>query len=94
MATDLRANDAGLPVNPGKVCIAAYDVDGNRKWIARPDAFDRVRGYCASPVVFEDKVILNRNHDGDACIVALNRETGKTVWKVAREKNQTVKGLP
>ncbi len=82
---ELRANNAALPVNPGKMCIAAYDMDGNRKWIARPGAFASVWGYCASPIVFEDKVIINGDHDGDAYIVALNRETGETVWKVARE---------
>ncbi|SVC75468.1 uncharacterized protein METZ01_LOCUS328322 [marine metagenome] len=35
--------------------------------------------------MFEDKVIINGDHDGDAYIVALDRKTGKTVWKVARK---------
>ena len=82
---DLRANNAGLPVNPGKMCIAAYDLKGNRKWIARPGEFASVWGYCANPVVFEDKVILNGDYDGEAFIVALDRKTGETEWKVARE---------
>lgn len=82
---DLRANNAGLPVNPGKMCYAAFDMDGNRKWIARPGEFASVWGYCASPIVHEDKVIVNGDHDGDAFIAALNKETGETIWKVARE---------
>ena len=82
---DLRADNSGKPVSPGKMCIAAYDMNGNRKWAVRPGEFASVWGYCASPIVFEDKVIVNGDHDGDAYIVALDRSTGETVWKVARE---------
>lgn len=82
---DLRADNTGKPVNPGRMCVAAYDLDGQQKWIARPGEFASVWGYCASPIVFEDKVIINGDHDGDAYIVALDCMTGETVWKVARE---------
>ena len=82
---DLRADNTGKPVSPGKMCVAAYDMSGNRQWIVRPGGFASVWGYCATPIVFEDKVIINGDHDGDAYIVALDRKTGETVWKVARE---------
>ena len=82
---DLRANNAGLPVNPGRMCVAAFDLNGNRQWIARPGEFASVWGYCASPIVFEDNVIVNGDHDGNAYIVALDRTTGKTVWKIPRK---------
>jgi outer membrane protein assembly factor BamB len=36
-------------------------------------------------VLFEDKLIVNGDHDGDAYIVALNKQTGETVWKIDRE---------
>jgi hypothetical protein len=82
---ELRADNTGKPVNPGSMCVAAYDMAGQRQWISRPGGFASVWGYCASPLVFEDKVIINGDHDGDAYIVALDRGTGETVWKVARE---------
>lgn len=82
---ELRANNAGLPVNPGRMFVAAYDMNGKRKWVARPGDFASVWGYCSSPVVYEDKVILNGDHDGDAYIAALDRQTGEIAWKVARE---------
>ena len=82
---DLRANNAGLPVHPGNMCIAAYDLKGNRKWIARPGGYASVWGYCANPVVHGESVIINGDHDGEAYIVALNRRTGKTLWKVPRK---------
>ncbi|HEY1599949.1 MAG TPA: PQQ-binding-like beta-propeller repeat protein, partial [Pirellulales bacterium] len=33
----------------------------------------------------EDKVIINGDHDGDAYLVALDRATGKSLWKTPRE---------
>jgi len=43
-----------------------------------------VWGFCSCPVVFENKIILNGDHDGDAYLVALDRQTGETIWKVER----------
>jgi outer membrane protein assembly factor BamB len=82
----LRADNAGKPVNPGRMCIAAYDMQGERRWIARPGTYASVWGYCVSPIVYQNKVIINGDHDGDAYIVALDRNTGKTIWKVARKE--------
>ena len=68
-----------------KMLVAAYDFDGKQKWLVRPGGFSSKHGYCSSPILFEDKVIINGDHDGDAYLVALDRETGKTLWKVNRE---------
>jgi len=65
--------------------VAAYDFDGNRQWLVRPGPFASVHGFCSSPVIFQDKVIVNGDHDGDAFIVALDRNTGRTLWNIARE---------
>ena len=67
--------------------VAAYDFDGRERWSARPGAFSSRHGYCSCPVLFEDKVIVNGDHDGEAYIVALNRETGDVVWKIRRPNN-------
>jgi outer membrane protein assembly factor BamB len=68
-----------------EMVVAAYDFSGKRLWLARPGKFSSVHGYCSSPVLFDDKVIVNGDHDGDAYIVALDRESGRTLWKVDRE---------
>ncbi len=65
--------------------VAAYDFSGRQKWLVRPGTFSSKHGYCSCPVVFEDKVIVNGDHDGDAYLVALDRATGRTLWKVDRE---------
>jgi outer membrane protein assembly factor BamB len=69
---------------PGNMVVAAYDFDGNRRWLARPGRFSSIHGYCSSPVLFKDTVIVNGDHDGDSYIVALDRASGKTVWKQRR----------
>jgi outer membrane protein assembly factor BamB len=68
-----------------EMAVAAYDFSGRQKWLVRPGPFSSKHGYCSCPVLFEDKVIVNGDHDGDAYLVALDRATGKTVWKVDRE---------
>jgi outer membrane protein assembly factor BamB len=73
------------PVTPGKMVVAAYTLDGKQAWLAHAGDFISAHGYCASPVLFEDLVILNGDHDGDGYIVALNKETGKQVWSAPRE---------
>ena len=69
---------------PGEMVVAAYDFSGRQQWVTRPGRFASVHGFCSSPVLFEDLVILNGDHDGDSYIVALNKQTGEQVWKFAR----------
>ena len=85
-AGKLRADNGGKSVSPGRMVVAAFDVDGNRRWLVRPGPYLSVWGFCSCPVLFEDKVILNGDHDGDAYLVALSRHTGKTLWKVPRRQ--------
>ena len=70
-----------------EMLVAAYDFDGKQKWLVRPGPFKSMHGFCSSPVLFEDKVIVNGDHDGDSYIVALDRHTGKTLWKTPRENH-------
>src|SRR5688500_8895155 len=76
---------APRPVTPGQIVVAAYDLEGRRRWLARPGSFVSAHGFCSSPVLWRDMVIVNGDHDGDSYIVALNKTTGETVWKVDRE---------
>ena len=77
-------NDLGGRRTPGEMVVAAYDFDGQKKWLVKPGRFASVHGFCSSPVLFEDKVIVNGDHDGDAYLVALDKSSGKTLWKVDR----------
>lgn len=65
--------------------VAAYDFDGNQQWLVRPGSFQSVHGYCSSPVLYKNMVIVNGDHDGDAYIVALDHADGRKLWKTPRE---------
>lgn len=64
--------------------IAAYDFSGEKLWESRPGTFSSRHGYCSSPVLWNGKVLVNGDHDGDAFLVALDQTTGKTIWKTNR----------
>jgi hypothetical protein len=65
--------------------VAAFDMDGKELWTVRPGVFSSRHGYCSSPILYKEKVIVNGDHDGNAYIVALSQDKGKTLWKTKRE---------
>lgn len=68
-----------------EMLVAAYSFEGEQKWLVKPGVFSSMHGYCSCPVLFENSVIVNGDHDGEAYILSLNRETGTTNWKTPRE---------
>ncbi len=66
------------------MCVTAYDFKGKRQWEKRPGVFSSRHGYCSSPILWQDKVIINGDHDGESYIVALEKKTGKEIWKTMR----------
>ena len=72
-------------ITPGKIIVAAYDLDGNEKWKTNVGDFVSAHGFNTCPVLFEDLLILNGDHDGDAYLVALDRESGRQRWRTRRE---------
>jgi outer membrane protein assembly factor BamB len=64
--------------------VAAYDLDGQRIWETRPGPFSSKHGFCSSPVLYGDWIIVNGDHDGESFLAALERSTGKIVWRVPR----------
>jgi outer membrane protein assembly factor BamB len=70
-----------------QVVVSAHDFAGNQLWQVRPGTFSSPHGFSTSPVLYEDKVIINADSKGDAFIAALSRANGDTVWKVAQENH-------
>ncbi len=73
------------PITPGEIVVAAYDLQGNQKWQTEVGSFVSAHGFCSNPVIYQDLVIINGDHDGDAYIVALDRHTGQERWRDQRE---------
>jgi len=70
-----------------KMFVAAYNFQGDMLWEVRPGPFSSMHGYCSSPILWNDKVIVNGDHDGPAYILALDKQTGRTVWETPRPNN-------
>lgn len=70
-----------------RMFAAAYDLNGKSKWAVRPGPFASMHGFCSSPIVYRDKIILNGDHDGDSYLVALSRADGRILWKTPRENH-------
>ena len=68
------------------VIVAAYDFTGKQVWLQKPGTFSSPHGYSCSPVLFEDKVIINGDSQGDSFVAALSRADGHVIWKVAHDK--------
>jgi outer membrane protein assembly factor BamB len=73
------------PITPGEIVVAAYDMQGKTKWKVKVGEFISAHGFCSNPVLFEDLVIVNGDHDGKGYLVALERATGKERWRVGRD---------
>lgn len=67
-----------------KMVVACYDLGGQLLWKVSPGEFHSVHGYCSSPVLYKDLVILNGDQDAPAFIVALEKSTGKERWRTDR----------
>lgn len=67
-----------------QVVVSAHDFAGKSVWQVRPGVFASKHGFCSSPILFEDKVIVNCDHDGPGYIVALSRQDGRQLWRIER----------
>lgn len=91
-----NSHASGTPATDGKlvyvsfldgsdVVVAAYDFKGKQIWLQRPGTFYSPHGFSCSPVIYEDKVIINGNSQRNAFSAALNKSDGKLIWKVPHE---------
>lgn len=72
----------------GSFGLYALDLDGNLEWKKR-FGFFRMKanfGEGTSPVLCGDMLILSQDHEGSSFIVALDKRTGKEIWKVVRDE--------
>lgn len=73
-------------VTPGRVIVTAIDFNGEQRWQVDVGDFVSAHGFCSCPVLYENLVIINGDHDGESYLVALDRFTGDQVWRTQREQ--------
>ncbi len=72
--------------------LYVYDLDGNLAWKKNFGVQMRMRnsfGEGSAPVLHGDTVILNFDHEGQSFILALDKNTGKELWRRDRDERST-----
>jgi outer membrane protein assembly factor BamB len=88
IATDGRR----LIVYLGSEGVYCYDLDGSLQWKkdlgtfdAGPVGYDLQWGTASSPVLFEDKVVLQCDQKHGSFLVILSAKNGDEIWRTSRE---------
>lgn len=68
----------------GSCGLLCYDLNGKLLWRNAMGPFQDEYGAGSSPVLLEDKIILLQDHDQQSFVTALDRRTGKELWKTSR----------
>jgi outer membrane protein assembly factor BamB len=74
--------------------LSAYEFEGNVLWTRDLGEFKGNHGSGHSPVLYQDKVILANDQDGNSHVIALDTASGADVWKVARPPFRTCYSTP
>ncbi len=61
--------------------VVALDFSGRVVWEVTPGNFQSQHGFAASPVLYDNGVIVNGQQDGDAFVVMLDRRSGVELWR-------------
>lgn len=79
----------------GKSGVVAYDLEGNQLWhqSVGTGSDERNWGSASSPVLFEDLVIVPAICESTS-LIALNKKTGKQVWKEEADGLRSCWGTP
>lgn len=81
----------------GSQGLYCYDMDGRLLWTRDlgyldAGAFDVPEiqwGFGSSPIIYEDKVVVLCDVNNQSFITALDKETGKDIWRTDRDENPT-----
>lgn len=84
---------SGTPATDGKlvyvslldgeeVVVTAYNFSGEKIWEQRPGTFASPHGFSCSPVLYDDKVYINGNSQGDSFVAAMSQKNGQVIWKI------------
>jgi outer membrane protein assembly factor BamB len=80
---------SSTPATDGKVVVVwhssaglyAYDFSGHQLWSRDLGEFRHMWGYGGSPVIYQDRVILNCGPGKRVFVTALNLADGRTIWQ-------------
>jgi len=80
---------------PEQYTVVSLDLkDGRRVWRRELGPYDSEHGFGASPIVWEDLLIVPNDQDGPSSVFALDRATGVTRWRVERRVEKAAFATP
>ena len=68
----------------GSSGLTAFDFNGNKVWENRFGPFPNEWGSASSPVLYGEMLLLNVDTDAEDFLLAVNKNTGKQIWKTSR----------
>lgn len=76
--------------------VRCFDHEGKERWSQDLGTFESQHGHGASPMIYENTVIVTNDQDAESFVVALELQTGKIVWKSPRRPapDYTAYGTP
>ncbi len=78
--------DGRVYVHFGHMGTACLDLEGQVVWRQEDLAYPPLHGNGGTPVLFEDLLIYSADASSNPFIVALDKKTGKVIWKKNRSK--------
>ena len=76
------------------IVVAAHDFTGKQIWIQRPGTFTGPHGHSCSPVLYQNKVIINGASKANAFLAALSKNDGQILWKVPHSNSANSYSAP
>ena len=70
---------------PEELTLVALNHDGTEAWRANLGPFVSQHGFGTSPILVNELVILTDDQDAESFLIALDRSSGLTRWKVKRK---------
>lgn len=74
--------------------LVALDHDGQELWRYDLGPYLHGQGGATSPILYEDLVIICNDHSAGSALVAVDRATGKEVWKIPRQGQRACYSTP
>jgi outer membrane protein assembly factor BamB len=68
----------------GSFGLVCFDFTGKKVWEHPLGPFPNEWGSASSPILYRDLLLLNVDTDGEDFLLAVNKHTGKTLWKTSR----------
>jgi outer membrane protein assembly factor BamB len=74
--------------------VIALDWSGTVRWTRDLGKYLSQHGAGSSPIIVGDNLIVTYEQDGPSSVVALDRKTGREVWKTERDTNLAAYATP